>query len=274
MSFDHAFLFLKPTPEAEAFAERVEALLEAKNLPSTRITDTLPDAQNPIAFVLGGDGTFLRATHTLYGTDIPICGINLGHLGFLTEVDQTDIETSLDKLLADHAPTESRPYYLCTVKDAHENVVEQNMPFMNDIVLQRETANKMIQFAANTEHRFITSVRADGVIISTPTGSTAYNLSVSGPILHPDVEALILAPICPHTLSFRPIVLPPQKVRLELESDEGGLLSLDGCDPIVITKGMIIEVALSSEKITLRHAEPRDFFNLLRHKLRWDGKYI
>jgi NAD+ kinase len=270
MSFEHALLFVKEDEAATAAAERLQVMLEQRFIDVHTVNGSLPEVDNALAFVLGGDGTFLTAAQKLYETDIPIAGINLGHLGFLTELDEANLDEHLDTLLGADATVEQRPYHACTLS-RQGKALWTDVPFINDAVIQRQPDHRMIQLSVTVkEQTVIQHTRADGLIISTPTGSTAYNLSTGGPILHPAVGGLVLAPICPHTLSFRPIVIPPFPVMMTLESEDQALLSLDGRRTSPVKPGDIMKIHQSPHQLTLRHARPRSFFTTLRHKLGWD----
>jgi NAD+ kinase len=270
MRFEHALLFVKEDEAAAAAADRLKIMLEQRFIEVHMVNGTLPQVENALTFVLGGDGTFLSAAQKLYGTDIPMSGINLGHLGFLTELDEADLDQNLDTLLGEEATVEQRPYHVCTLSRQGKELWT-DVPFINDAVIQRQPDHRMIQLSVTVrDQTVIQHTRADGLIIATPTGSTAYNLSTGGPILHPAVGGLVLAPICPHTLSFRPIVIPPFPVTMTLESEDQALLSLDGRRTSPVKPGDIMKIHQSQHKLTLRHARPRSFFTTLRHKLRWD----
>ncbi len=270
MTFEHALLFIKPTKEAKAITSELEELLTGFGLNSIRVEDwKVPPVSNPLAIVLGGDGTFLSAAMAIYGKGIPICGVNLGNLGFLTEMDASDLQDSLEIIINECGHEERRPYYTCSIiKD--DKPVWEEQPFINDAVLQRHPDNKMVKFTTHVNGKLMNSTRADGVIISTPTGSTAYNLSAGGPILHPDVPALTLSPICPHSLTFRPVVFPATTLQITLDNADPALLSLDGRANHEITSGSIMVVEPSPYTLTMLHAHKRNFFGLLRQKLQWN----
>lgn len=274
MTFTHALLF--PKPDAPA-ADKAAATIAEKLIGAGIHAQTIHDLNQPLpktpkdttfAIVLGGDGTFLLTTNALHGTNIPIAGVNLGHLGFLAEGSPQNLLKHLDDLLNKQLHEEKRPYYIAhlTLPDG----TTHNAPFINDAVLHRESSGKMVHFTLHALNQLMTSTRADGLIISTPTGSTAYNLSTGGPIVHPATEALILAPICPHALSFRPVVVPPKEIRLTLE-DSPATLSLDGQLWHRLTAGAELTVTQSEHSFTMLHTTPPHFFRTLREKLGWDS---
>jgi len=274
MKFTHALLFPKPeTPEAASATQKLTEELNSAHITCHTITDlAAPLPATPenttLAIILGGDGTFLLTTHTLYGKRIPITGVNLGHLGFLAEASANNLLEHLDTVLNQTGHTEERPYYTATL--TLPNGDKHLAPFINDAVLHRKSSGKMVNLTLHAKHKLMSTTRADGLIISTPTGSTAYNLSTGGPILHPETDAIVLAPICPHALSFRPVVLPPCEVRVTLE-DSDGTLSLDGQLWHDIKPGAELTVTKSEHSFTILHTHERNFFYTLRQKLGWDS---
>ncbi|MFZ2620621.1 MAG: NAD(+)/NADH kinase [Alphaproteobacteria bacterium] len=272
MTFAQALLFVKNSANARAAAEHITPLLAARGLKVSEPDEDTKIAKSAktIAFVLGGDGTFLTAADRLYGTEIPICGVNYGHLGFLTELNVDEFDAALDKLLGDTAVHERRPYFICTLTRQGKTLWNAR-PFVNDAVIQRQPDHRMVTLTIKVQDQLVTSTRADGMIVATPTGSTAYSLSTGGPILHPAVNGLVLAPICPHTLSFRPVVIPPRPVTLTLESEDHALISLDGRRTYPIKQGDTLHIEQSPHNATLRHTTQPHFFNLLRQKLNWDA---
>ena len=287
-TFKTATFFVKEsTNQTIEIANKLKESLQSNNIKSYLFYDAnnpyqtqLPEfeevtpenlpTENNLAIVLGGDGTFLAAANALYGTNTPIMGINLGNLGFLTETDPEHATTLLAEVLENKVTIEERPYFLVNVTRNGKTLWEESS-FLNDVVLHRNTHEKMVSFAVEIDGKFVTTSRADGVVIATPTGSTAYNLSTGGPIVYPTMEALILSPICPHTLSYRPVVLPSGTVKLTLKSTHG-TLSTDGCGATDLAEGDIISISPSDKKLHLIHSKGRNFYGLLRHKLGWDSK--
>lgn len=227
----------------------------------------LPESENLI-IVLGGDGTLLSAARCAYGTGAPILGINFGHLGFLTETESHQAKDAVLNILNGGGDKDERPYFIARI-ERDGKTLGNIQPFINDAVIQRNADERMLNFSIDVADKFVTSSKADGLIISTPTGSTAYNLSAGGPIAVPSIDALIISPICPHTLAFRPIVLPSKEISLTIES-EASHLSLDGRKNIVLQQGDKIIIEKSVEVLKLIHHEKLSFYNLLRQKLGWD----
>jgi len=280
-------LVLKPgTPEVASLVNRIGKHLKGRQVevfcskenktelkgvttlkPKFVSTDELKKYAQAV-LVLGGDGTFLRAAQTVFGTSIPLIGVNLGKLGFLTEVNPDDLETSLEAFLNGHLHTQKRAFY--EVSHYRGGKLLAHKPFVNDAVLQRNADEKVIQYAAFIDGQYMSSARVDGVIVSSPTGSTAYNLSAGGPILYPTLEGLVLLPICPHKVSYRPVILPPVAIKIELRS-ERCLLSLDGQPLGKMKKGDFVIITPSHHKLHVATSPQKNFFDLLRAKLGWDS---
>lgn len=272
MNFDQLLIVTKPNaPAAGVIAEELSQQAERAGIPCHHVTDTLPTLQQkPLMMVLGGDGTFLNAANLAFGHAIPLTGINLGHLGFLTDLDADDLSSHWVSLMNGDIFTDERPYFTFTLKRANQVIIE-DQPFINDAVLHRPAEGKMLCFNVHVRDRLmLENTRADGLIISTPTGSTAYNLSAGGPIAHPESNCLILSPICPHTLSFRPVVIPAFSVTVSLDS-EAGSISLDGRETHDIQQGDQILIQPTAHKLTLWHTERRNFFHVLRQKMGWSA---
>ena len=237
-----------------------EELLEDAPFPRKE-TAHLTDHET-LAVVLGGDGTFLNASRLLYGKNIPILGINLGHLGFLTDVPAEHTYKKICNVLAGEFKIDNRPYFTARIGDTV-------LPFINDAVLNRMPHHKMLSVDVKVDGEHVTERRADGIIIATPTGSTAYSLSTGGPIVHPGVDALLLTPISPHTLTFRPVILPANApVKLTLKTPEG-LLSLDGQTSLELKETDSISIEKSPHMIKIIHSNRMSYFDLLRAKLHW-----
>ena len=217
--------------------------------------------------VLGGDGTFLNAATRLYGIDCPIMGVNLGHLGFLTT---GTLDTLIDDLKADHFKVQERSYYEATLTREGKNV--WHGPFLNDAVIQRNADEKMLNLKVEHGTWQVLEMRADGLIISSPTGSTAYNLSAGGPIMHPQIDAIVMAPICPHNMSFRPVVVPPSDIRITNDSPLAHM-SVDGRKTIPMQAGDEVLIGKSEHSLKILVTEDYNFFDVLREKFGWDSPH-
>ncbi len=227
-----------------------------------------PDAPYDLVVVLGGDGTLLSVARTV-GSGIPILGVNLGTLGFLTEVGRSELYPSLVEILAGRFAIEERA--LLDVRLVRAAGGELSYRILNDAVIAKSALSRIIQLTLRVDDRLVTSYRSDGLIISTPTGSTAYNLSAGGPIVNPLLPVVVLTPICPHTFSLRPIVVPDVstvEVILETELEEV-YLTLDGQEGERLSARDRVRVTRSSDKAHLVKVSGRTFYHSLRGKLHW-----
>lgn len=220
-----------------------------------------------VTIVLGGDGTYLAAAAGLYGTSCPVVGVNLGHLGFLTDVSSQAIGRLLADLRQDKFKPQKRCYYLATLYEDGKKSWQQQ--FLNDAVIQRNANERMIRLTVDVGQWRVANARADGLIVSTPTGSTAYNLSTGGPIMHPNIDALVLAPICPHNLAFRPVVMPPKDICITLKTPTGHL-SIDGRKSHMMAQGDQVVIEKSDHMLHMLVHKNYNFFDVLRDKFGWD----
>lgn len=222
-----------------------------------------------LALVVGGDGTLLGAARALCEADIPLVGINLGRLGFLTETSLANIETSLDPLLNGQYQLEERMMLTVRVQRP-DGRVEEGRAF-NDLVIHRGSIARMIEMETYVDDQFVFSQRSDGLIVASPTGSTAYALSAGGPIVHPSMRAFTLVPICPHTLTNRPIVLPGNsRVEVVLATSPGEVqLTLDGQIQFALAAGDRIHVERDRHNVFLLSDPGRNYFDVLREKFSW-----
>jgi NAD+ kinase len=222
-------------------------------------------AESDLLVVLGGDGTLLSVAHLAARQGIPVLGVNLGRLGFLTEVPRDEMELTLDAYLGGNTAIVS-PRGLLDVR-----VAEDAHLCLNDAVVNKGAKARMIEFRIWINGKDVADVKADGLIVSTPTGSTAYSLSAGGPIVHPAVPAMILAPICPHTLSFRPMaVASSSRVRIQvLTSGEETFLTLDGQRLLPLHRDAVVDIAWSERALRLVSSPRRNYFDLLHEKLGW-----
>ncbi len=225
-----------------------------------------------MVLVLGGDGTMLNAARLVAERGLPILGINMGGLGFLTESGLEQLYPSLEKVFAQEYVLEKRLMLRARIHRHGEDVAQGTV--LNDIVVSKGTLARMIATQVSIDGQLVTSLRGDGLIISTATGSTAYSLSAGGPIISPMVPALILTPICPHTLTHRPLVIP-STVFLEVvltSHDEGAMTTFDGQVGVAITHGDTVSVRASEHHTHLIRFPDRTYYDVLRRKLKWgDG---
>lgn len=227
-----------------------------------------------LVIAVGGDGTFLAATRAIAAFDIPLIGINLGRLGFLVDISPNELPDKLQRILQGYYSEEKR--YLLRAKIIRENQVIHEETAVNEVVIHRWVTPSMIEIITKIDNVFLNSQRSDGLIISTPTGSTAYSLSAGGPILHPSLDALVLVPLNPHTLSNRPIVIA-DSAEIEISFCQTKQINaLVTCDHIEIPEVLISDKILIKKEpkpIRILHPEGHDFFHILRNKLNWSSGY-
>lgn len=222
-----------------------------------------------VLLVLGGDGTMLNAARLAGERSIPILGVNMGGLGFLTEVRLENLYPSLERVFANEFVLDER-LMLATHIHRHGETVAQGV-VLNDVVVSKGTLARMIELRIEIQGHFVTNLRGDGLIISTPTGSTAYSLSAGGPIINPAVHSLIVTPVCPHTLTHRPIIVPDEsEIDVTLTSkDEGAMATLDGQVGVALTQGDTVVIKASEFRTKLIRFPETNYFSVLREKLKW-----
>ncbi len=227
-------------------------------------------ARSHLAIVVGGDGTLLGAGRALAPHGVPILGVNQGRLGFMVDVRPEDIGETLDSVLAGDLPVEERLLLEARLRRADSSEMSL-LRAVNDVVVRNQASIRMLEFETWLGEEFISQHRADGIIVSTPTGSTAYALSGGGPVLHPSLHAVALVPICPHTLSDRPIVVPAGgTIRIVLRGEVSGVnVTCDGQISVTLNAGDTVEIISSPHPLRLIHPRNYSFFDLLRNKLHW-----
>jgi len=213
---------------------------------------------------LGGDGTLISVARRAYKFDKPVLGINLGNLGFLTDINPDNVEEFLDKFLKGEYRIDERMVIEIDYKD-------KKLYAFNDVVISKDVISSMINIQIDTNESFLNTYRGDGLIISTPTGSTAYNLSAGGPVVYPLTESFIITPICPHSLTQRPLVLPSNFILEATVKENMAKLILDGQEIYDLKDKVIIKKANKPAKLI--HRIERNYFDVLREKLHWgEGK--
>ena len=225
-----------------------------------------------VLLVLGGDGTMLNAARLAGERSIPILGVNMGGLGFLTEVRVENLYPSLERVFANDFVLDER-LMLQTHVHRHGETVAHGV-VLNDVVISKGTLARMIELKIAIQGRFVTNLRGDGLIVSSPTGSTAYSLSAGGPVIDPAVQSLILTPICPHTLTHRPLIVPGNaEIEVTLTSkDDGAMATLDGQVGVAITQGDTVVIQTSEHRTRLIRFPESNYYDVLREKLKWgDG---
>lgn len=222
-----------------------------------------------VVLVLGGDGTMLGVSRLMAEKGIPILGINLGSLGFLTEFSKNDIARSIEGILTGNYRVEER--IMLETKIRRDSEIASEYTVLNDVVINKGALARIIDLETSINGAYVTTFKADGLIISTPTGSTAYSLSAGGPILYPTISNVVVTPICSHTLNNRPIVLPDDFViEVVLRTlSEDVYLTLDGQIGYPLRIGDAIEVRKSRHTTRLIVPVDRDYFDVLRTKLKW-----
>jgi NAD+ kinase len=219
--------------------------------------------------VLGGDGTMLGAARLVSKKGIPLLGINLGGLGFITEVHKEELYDAMESILNDECPSEER--MMLTAQLTRDGEKSGEFTALNDVVIDKGPIARIIDLETSVNGAYVTHFRADGVIVSTPTGSTAYSLSAGGPILYPSLNSIVLTPICSHTLTNRPIVLAgDMEVEVALKSrSDGVLLTHDGLVASTLGRGDVVAIKKSPYSTRLLMPCGRDHFKVLRSKLKW-----
>ncbi|HEY3384076.1 MAG TPA: NAD(+)/NADH kinase [Vicinamibacterales bacterium] len=238
----------------------------------TATRDELPRLAD-LLLVLGGDGTLLAMADRVSqaGRDIPILGVNFGHLGFLTEIALPELYASLEAAIAETAALDERMVLRAGVVRDGQCVAEHMA--LNDVVVTRGALSRIIELSVSVGGEFVAAFNGDGLIIASPTGSTAYNLSAGGPILHPAVDALVLTPIAPHTLSNRPVVIPASEsvsvIPTVHDPTQEVFLTLDGQSGVGLRPGDTIRVARNQTPVRLVQSASHSYFSVLREKLKW-----
>jgi NAD+ kinase len=222
--------------------------------------------------VAGGDGTLLCAARHIAQAGVPLVGVNQGRLGFLVDISPEKMTTMIEAILSGNYIREDRYLFTATVSRNGKQVYSADA--LNDVVLYKWNTASMVEFNTHIDDKFLLSQRSDGMIISTPTGSTAYALSGGGPLIHPAVNATLLVPICPHTLSNRPIVVGGNSkisINFKESSFPKAQITCDGQDCYTLSKEDTISITQKPEPIRLLHPPGYDYFNVLRAKLHWGG---
>ena len=222
-----------------------------------------------LLLVLGGDGTLLAAAREAAPRGIPILPINLGGLGFLTSFTLEELYPALQDAISGCSPISERVMLLAERTHGGSALAQQQV--LNEAVVHKGTLARMIELELYIDDGFVCRYRADGLIVATPTGSTAYSMSAGGPIVHPAVESILITPICPHTLSDRPIVVPDvSRVELRMAEDSDSVfLTLDGQTGVPLQAGDRVRITRAVERLKLIHPPNKTYFEILRNKLKW-----
>lgn len=238
------------------------------NAHSLHLKSEIPSLVDLI-IVMGGDGTLLSVTRLVDGKDVPVLGVNLGALGFLTEVTLEELYPLLEKILSGDYQVSERMLLNTHIHRQGERLTQY--PVLNDVVINKGALARIIELEVFIDKAYVNTFRADGLIVSTPTGSTAYSLAAGGPIIHPAMEALIISPICPQFLTNRPIVIPADvKIEIILQSEvEDVHVTLDGQVGFALRYRDIVEIKRATGRIKLIKSSNRDYYQIWRTKLKW-----
>lgn len=251
--------------DAEAFVDAGSAQnLSIRGYPPSQIPELVD-----VIVMLGGDGTMLSVARLACKAGVPILGVNMGGLGFITEVQKTEVYESMEQVFADNLHIENRMMLSANVCRGGQTIAEYTV--LNDVVINKGALARIINLETSINGLYVNNFMADGLIVSTPTGSTGYCLSAGGPILYPSMESIVLIPICPHTLANRPIVLPDTVlIEIALRShSEDVCLTLDGQVGFPLQQDDSVVVEKSMCRTRLIVPPNRDFFQILRAKLKW-----
>lgn len=258
----------KDDQEASAYAERLQAWLEERLILTimNQLTEDLD-----LAIILGGDGTLLHVAETAARHGVPVIGINLGNLGFLTELTEKETRPALRDIIGGTVTMELRSMLKARLIQKGKQSAYRYA--LNDVVISKNAADRLLYLSTKADNDYITTYKADGLVLSTPTGSTAYSLSAGGPLVHPGLETILVTPICPFMLGSRPIILPPDKtISSELSGtthDAAADIIVDGQKSWEMKPGDILEVARAEHPLQLIVSTENDYFTILRNKLNW-----
>ena len=224
-----------------------------------------------IAIILGGDGTLLHIAETAARYGVPVIGINLGNLGFLTELNEKETKPALTQIIGGSVTMELRS--MLKARLISSDGKSKYCYALNDVVISKNAADRLLYLSTKADNDYITTYKADGLIISTPTGSTAYSLSAGGPLVHPGLDTILVTPICPFMLSSRPIILPPDTTSSsELQTEDHSAAAdiiIDGQKSWEMIPGDILEVEKAEHPLQLIVSTEKDYFTILRNKLKW-----
>lgn len=252
--------------ELELIADRTIC----KALPDSGVVEAAPETAE-LAIVIGGDGTMLHTARRLAPHGVPLIGVNAGRLGFLADIRREALTSTLDSILNGEYTEERRHLLKAEIFSANRKEARTDQA-LNDVVVQKRDVGRMIEFETHINGNYVCNHRADGIVISTPTGSTAYALSAGGPILHPGLDAVAIVPICPHTLSDRPIVVSGEariEIVMQHADGSGAQVVLDGQESASLAAGDRVIISRAEKPLRLLHPAGHDYYHLLRHKLHW-----
>jgi NAD+ kinase len=246
----------------------------SKQLRRSSLTETAESSEiahdADLVVVLGGDGTLIAAARLVGEREVPILGVNLGSLGFLTEITLDELYPAMERSLEGDFEVSERMMLTASVTRGGEELCSHRV--LNDVVLNKGALARIIDMETVVDHHYLTTFKADGLIVSTPTGSTGYSLSANGPIIHPALECISITPICPHTLTNRPLVVGRDasiQIRLKSGVDEAVYLTLDGQVGVKLATGDAVQIERSAHATRLIQSRSKDYYEVLRTKLKW-----
>jgi NAD+ kinase len=276
-------LFVKKDKQAVKKADEFESWLSQKNIEVVRRESSKPGIHSATnskvsapqdlfcVFVLGGDGTFLSAVRWVGDHMIPVLGVKFGKIGFLAETAAKNLFAAAENILDDDYTINRRMRLEVQVLRKETEIVNETV--LNDIVINRGALARLASIATYIDGDYLTTFKADGLIVATPTGSTAYSLAAGGPVIHPEVPGIIISPICPFTLTNRPLIVP-DGVEIKLKLERGAsdiMLTFDGQEGLDITDQDMIIVRKSPHPLSMIALPDQRYFNILKAKLRWSG---
>jgi NAD+ kinase len=277
-------LFVKKDKNVAGKADEFESWLKKKQIDVVRKESSLPKIHSPdqnkisaprdlsCVFVLGGDGTFLSAVRWIGNSNIPVLGIKFGEVGFMAEVAEENLFAAAEKVLKKEYQLKPRMRLYARVKREGKIVAHETV--LNDVVINKGALARLASIDTYIDDHYLTTYSADGLIIATPTGSTAYSLAAGGPVIHPEVPGIIMTPICPHTLTNRPLILP-EDVTMKIKLDKGSsdmMLTFDGQVGLEINGHDEIQVEKARQPINIMRIPGLQYFDILKAKLRWSGR--
>lgn len=269
MKIQNVVIITKPRrEEVTSVAGQLIEWFKSKHVKAS--IDPAAAAKADLAVVVGGDGTLLAAARLLDDKQVPILAINYGGLGFLTEVTMDEMYPALEQVLAGHFATEERMMIDVAISRAKKHLASYRA--LNDVVINRGTLSRIVELEARVDGHEVSRFRSDGLIVATPTGSTAYSLSAGGPIIFPTMRAMVLTPICSHTLTNRPIVLPSGvriEITLQSSREEEVHATVDGQVGLKLQAGDLLTIVRSNVAVKLVSPTDKNYFDVLRGKLKW-----
>lgn len=280
-----ALVYRIHSPEAVRVAKKVVTKLKAKRIKvftapeqkqldgTTMLISSNELKEMSLVIVLGGDGTYLRAVRLLKGHQVPILGFNMGYLGFLTAHSVDDVFATIDETLKNKMVVHSRSRIHTSVK--LKTGRRLSFDALNDVVIERGSFSQLISTAVYFDKSYVNHIKADGLIISTPTGSTAYNLAAGGPLLHPETKAMVLTPVAPHSLTTRPLIFPDDKkivIKVDQQNSSSNLI-IDGQKVLELSQDDEVTITRCETDHVMIRKSGHNFFELLKEKLKFGDRY-